>query len=169
MKAEVISTLFRWSLGVLFFAVAGWFLNKCADSGEISWLLMGVPFFLLGAIMFWKTIFHVATRPFLLLIDSIFFPGGKLAKPTLNLKLPAYYINQERYREALEEYTKILKHYPDTAEAYEKSIWLYLEIFDEPENAKKLARKAKGRKVTLDDRIIRHLEDQDRNPSELRS
>lgn len=168
MKTEVVSTLFRWALGVLFFSVAGWFLNNYARSGEVSWLLGFVPSFLLGAIMFWKTIFHILTRPLLMLIDSIFFPGGKLAKPTLNLKLPAYYINQERYREALEEYTKILKHYPDTAEAYEKSIWLYLEIFHEPENARKLFRRAKGRKVTLDERVVRHLEEQNRKTTGLR-
>ena len=95
------------------------------------------------------------TRPFMLLIDSVFFPGGKRSKPVLNLKLPAYYVKEQRYAEALDEYEKILKHYPDEVEAYEGAIWLYSEIFDEKGEAEKLIRKASRRRLVLDERIVR--------------
>lgn len=166
MRDEIFGTVFRWTLGVLFFSIFGWFLKHAYDNADVVWILLSIPFFILGALSFWKTIFYLLTRPFLLLIDSIFFPGGKLAKPVLNLKLPSYYINQERYTEALEEYTKILKHHPTAAEAYEKAIWLYLEIFDEPGNARKLLRKAKSRGVSLDERVVRMVDERDRK-SEL--
>ena len=39
--------------------------------------------------------------------DSLFFPGGKLSKPPLDLKLPNYLIREGRFTEALEEYQRI--------------------------------------------------------------
>ena len=87
----------------------------------------------------------------MILIESIIFPGTKFNKPTLNLKLPASYVKEGRYKEALEEYRKVLKHYPDETEAYDEAIWLYTEIFEEPEEALKLFNKAKRRNLALND------------------
>ena len=149
MLREYPGTLIRWLFGIGFLGISFW----CATTGynhlDFVLLLIGVFFFFLGIVALWKTIFHMATRPLMLLVDSIFFPGGEFAKPILNLKLPAYYLNEGRFDEALLEYRKILKYYPDEVEAYEKAIWLYLTVFTKPHEAEKLLRRAKRRHLTL--------------------
>ena len=58
------------------------------------------------------------TMPLFALTDSIFFPGEKLGKPVLSYTLPDFYTKEGRYEEAVEEYRKILKHYPEETAAY---------------------------------------------------
>jgi len=146
-------------VGWAFFGFAGWCIERGTRIDDFGLVLCSIPLFLLGAIAIWRTIFYVATRPFMLLVDSLFFPGGELAKPVLNLKLPRYYIEQDRFDEALIEYKRILKHYPDEVEAYEKAIWLYVTIFEEPAQARRLLARAKRRNLTLDEAVVRHAKD----------
>jgi tetratricopeptide (TPR) repeat protein len=117
-----------------------------------------VPLFIIGIGIIWKQLFSLAIQPFMLFIESIYLPGGRLSKPVLNLKLPAYYFNKGRYYEALEEYKKVLRYYPDKVEAYERLIWMHYEIFNEVGEAKKLIRKAKRRHLVLDERVILAME-----------
>ncbi len=116
-------------------------------------MVSSIPVFALGAIVLWQPLFTLLTRPLIAMVDSLFFPGGKLEKPTLNLKLPAYFINEGRYTEALEEYKRIMKHYPDEVEAYEKSIWLCQDILNEPDKAQNILRKAGKRNLAIDERF----------------
>lgn len=155
MLREFQGTLFRWLVGLGFFGVSFWMAKTGYLQTNLTLLLGSVPLFLCGVVAIWKTVFHLFTRPLFLLIDSIFFPGGKLSKPVKNLKLPTYYLNEQRYSEALDEYLKILKHYPDETEAYERAIWLYAEIFDNPGEARKWVRRARRRHLVLDERIVR--------------
>ncbi len=150
-------TLIRWLFGVGLLGLAYHFATKGYESGNLSRVVGGAGLFLLGFAFLWKTIFHLATRPLMRMVDALFFPGGKLDKPILNLKLPAYLVNQGRYDEALAEYRKILKHHPDEVEAYEKAIWLLHEIFDDPSAAAKLIRRAKKRHLALDERVVRSV------------
>ncbi len=155
MTEESKSTAMRWALGWAFFGLAGWFIERGVRLDDFGIILLCVPLFVLGVLCFWKTIFHIATRPLIMLVDSLFFPGGSLEKPVLNLKLPLYYIEQDRFDEALTEYKRILKHYPDEVEAYEKAIWLYTEVFEEYSNARRLLARAKRRRLVLDDNVVR--------------
>lgn len=159
MSNETKGTILRWMVGWAFFGLAGWCIERGVRIDDFSLILCSVPLFLIGVMALWKTIFHVATRPFILMVDSLFFPGGELAKPVLNLKLPGYYIQEGRFDEALTEYRKILKHYPDEVEAYEKAIWLYVTVFEEPAQARRLVARAKRRNLTLDDAVIRHAKE----------
>jgi tetratricopeptide (TPR) repeat protein len=83
-------------------------------------------------------------------VDLIFSPGGRLEKPVLNLKLPAHYLKEGRYGEALAEYRRILKHHPDETEAWEKAIWLESRIFGRTAAAAKLERAARRRGLRPD-------------------
>jgi tetratricopeptide (TPR) repeat protein len=157
MLREYQGTLIRWLFGVGFLGLAYRMATVGYLHTNFAEVLGGVLCFVVGICFLWKTIFHLATLPLTRMVDSLFFPGGKLSKPLLNLKLPAYYINEGRYDEALIEYQKILKYYPDEAEAYEKAIWLFLDIFPEPHEAEKLRQRAKRRRVALDDRITRMI------------
>lgn len=157
MLGDIYRTVFRWLVGLGFFGLSLWAAKTGYLETRITLLALSIPLFICGIIAVWKPVFTFMTRPFMLLIDSIFFPGGKFAKPLLNLKLPAYYINEERYVEALDEYEKILKHYPDETEAYERAIWLHSEIFHDRAAAEKLIRKAKRRHLTLDQRIVKSV------------
>lgn len=125
---------------------------------ELTLMVSSIPAFVIGVLAIWAPLFTLLTRPLIAMVDSLFFPGGKLDKPVLNLKLPAYLINEGRYTEAIGEYRRILKYYPDEVEAYEKSIWLYEEIFHEPEKARHLFKQAERRKIVLDERFKRLVE-----------
>lgn len=97
---------------------------------------------MIGLIALWESLFAAATRPFIILIESILFPATKFNNPPLNLKLPGFYINEGRYDEAPIEYRKIIKHYPAETGTYEKAIWLCVEIFEEPEESIKFFKRA---------------------------
>lgn len=157
MLRDYQGTLIRWLFGIGLLGLSYHFATTGYESGNLSRVVGGAGLFVLGIIFLWKTIFYLATRPLMRMVDSLFFPGGQLEKPVLNLKLPAYYINEERYDEALAEYRKILKHYPNEVEAYEKSIWLLHEVFDDPSSAGRLIRRAKRRRLTLDERVVRSV------------
>ena len=150
----MLGTLSRWTLGFCFFSLGYWLLETAIENKRNSLLFGSMGLFVLGALSFWKTVFFLATRPLMLFIDSLFFPGGRLEKPSLNLKLPSHYLSQERYTEALEEYRKIMKFYPEEPEAYEKAAWLYLHIFGEKGAAERVIRRAKRRNVELSEQIL---------------
>lgn len=157
MLRDYQATLIRWLFGIGLLGLSYHVATTGYESGNLSRVVGGAGLFLLGFAFLWKTIFHLATRPLMRMVDSLFFPGGKLDKPLLNLKLPAYLINEGRYDEALAEYRKILKHYPDEVEAYEKAIWLLHVIFSNPSAATSLIRRAKRRRLTLDERVVRRV------------
>lgn len=159
MSSHAFFTVLRWIAGGALLWGA-WYLATQGQEEAIDLprILLGAAAFLVGMILLWPTLFHVATRPFLSLIDLVFSPGERLGKPLLNLKLPMHYLNEERYDEAAAEYLKILKHYPREAEAYEKMIWIESQIRRRPKEAIKWLRRAKRRKVALDERIVRMAE-----------
>lgn len=145
----------RWILAAALLAAA-WQLVSVEpdDEGGHRFLLAGL-LFLVAAALLWSYVFRLATRPFFNLIDLVFLPGGRLERPMLNLKLPAHYIEQGRYEEALEEYTKILRHHPDEVEAYEKAIWLWAAVFKRSEKAAAVLRKAERRRLVIDEAMVR--------------
>jgi len=139
----------RLIFGIALFGIAVWSAKKGYDIMDPTYLVIGVICFVIGLIAVWESLFAAATRPFMALIESIVFPVTKFNKPLLNLKLPAYYIDEGRYDEALIEYMKIIKYYPDETGAYEKAIWLHVEIFEDSEEAMKLFNRAKKRNISL--------------------
>jgi tetratricopeptide (TPR) repeat protein len=157
MLRDYFSSMIRWLFGVGLLGLAYDMATTGYEDERFARILAGAGLFVLGILFLWKTIFHLATRPLTRLVDSIFFPGGKLGKPLLNLKLPAYYINEGRYSEALAEYRKVLKHYPNEVEAYEKAIWLLHDVFRDKSAAENLIRRARKRKLTLDERVVRSV------------
>jgi len=156
MSRETLLILLRWFIGLALLVAAWWLAtqNQEEDPIDITRLILGAIAFLVGVSLLWTTIFYLATRPFVSFVDQVFSPGGKLERPVLNLKLPAHYLNEARYDEALAEYHKILKYYPDEPEAYEKAIWLESSIYERPREAAKLLRRAKRRRLRLDERFV---------------
>ncbi|MEM1442287.1 MAG: hypothetical protein AAGF67_08095 [Verrucomicrobiota bacterium] len=153
MSQEIYRTTLRLIFAFGCFGFSFWAAKHGYEKNLLTLMVSSVPVFALGICAIWKFIFKLFTGPLIAMVDGLFFPGGKLEKPTLNFKLPAYLINQGRYTEALEEYQIILKHYPDEVEAYEKSIWLYCEIFEENEKALRLLKRAARRNLVIDDRF----------------
>jgi tetratricopeptide (TPR) repeat protein len=140
----------RWGGAVGCFGFSLYLAKAGYESQQFHFMFLGVPVFGLGILIIWKPLFTIITHPIRLLVDSIFFPGGSLEKPVLNLKLPAYYIREKRYEEAREEYWKILKHYPKEVEPYEKLIWLAIEVFEDPREARKVLGRARRRNISLE-------------------
>lgn len=147
--------VFRWGGAFGCFGLSLYLAKAGYESQLFHIMFLGAPVFVLGVIIIWKPLFRLITHPIHLLIDSIFFPGGSLDKPLLNLKLPAYYIEEQRFEEARTEYRRIIKHYPNETEAYENLIWLELEIFKDGSEAKRLLRKARRRHLTLNQKTNR--------------
>lgn len=162
MMWDGVFNLTRWLAGIGLLGLAYHWGVKMQDPIDPVALLIGIFCFFAGVVMMWKPIFFVVTRPFMAFIDAIFFPGGPIEKPVLNLKLPAHYLDEARYEEALAEYRQILKHYPDEAEAYEKAIWLEAAVFKDAAAAKSLLKRAKRRHLVLDPAIVSLAET--RNP-----
>ena len=151
MLEEIQKTILRWILGIALFSIALWSAKKGYHNLDPTLMFVAVMSFAAGLAAVWESLFAAVTRPLMILIESIIFPGTKFNKPTLNLKLPAYYVKEGRYNDALDEYRKVLKHYPDETKAYDEAIWLYTEIFEETEKALKLFNKAKRRNLVLND------------------
>ena len=93
MVHKLQRTLMRWIFGIALFGIAVWSAKKGYNIMDPTYLVIGVICFVIGVIAVWESPFTAATRPFMILIESILFPGTKFNKPLLNLKLPAYYIN----------------------------------------------------------------------------
>lgn len=147
---------FRWLFALGCFGVAGWLVNLgiAGDNVDVGPFLAAALVFALGVVSIFADLLALATRPFTAFIDSVFFPGGKAAKPTLNLKLPEYYRREGRHEEALAEYRKILKHYPGEPRAYEGAIELLVEEFGDSEAARKLYRRSQRKKVEIAPQVI---------------
>jgi hypothetical protein len=104
-------------------------------------LIGGVLLILLGIVSLAPELVAIILVPFHALVDAVYLPGGRASRPELNLKLPAYYLQQDRPDDALAEYRKILRHHPDTLEAWVGAIDLLAGTFDEPAAARRLYRK----------------------------
>jgi len=77
-----------------------------------------------------ETVFKVAewcARPFV----EILWPSERLEKPPLNYRLARYYAQCLRLEEAIEEYQKIITHYPDERDAYTELITVAEQLGDE--------------------------------------
>lgn len=158
MRQSLPSLLFRLTFAGGCFGFAFWAATYGYRNLHLTLMVSSVPVFVLGVLVIWSPLFKFLTKPLIAMVDSLFFPGGKLDKPTLNFKLPTYLVNEGRYTEALGEYEKILKHYPDEVEAYEKAIWLQEDIFEEHEKARRLVKRAQRRHLALDERFQRLVE-----------
>ena len=158
MRQSIPSILFRLIFASGCFGFAFWAATYGYRNLLLTLMVSAVPIFVLGVLAIWNPLFKLLTRPLIAMVDSLFFPGGKLGKPTLNLKLPAYFVNEGRYTEALEEYEKVIRYYPDEVEAYEKAIWLQRDIFNQPQKAARLIKKAERRHLALDERFRRLIE-----------
>jgi len=144
----------RWLVGIGLLGLSWHWGTKEQDPIDVMRLLLAALTFFGGVAVMWKPIFYLATRPLMALVDGIFLPGGRLEKPLLNLKLPAHYLDEARYEEALAEYQQIMKHYPDETEAYEKSIWLEAAVFKRRSAARAVLKKAKQRRLALDPLMV---------------
>jgi hypothetical protein len=152
MSGSTVFTVFRLLAGAGLLWLAWQFGTRDQDPLNLPRLLIAAAAFLASMSFLWAIIFRLATKPLMLLVDLVFSPGGHLAKPLLNLKLPAHYLKEGRHEEALAEYRRILKYHPDETEAWEKAIWLEAEIFGRTAEAARLVRSARRRGIPLDPR-----------------
>lgn len=161
MYRDFVFAAIRWAVGIGLIGCAWVLISTCHDGEgpiDLTRLVLGGVAFLAGVAVMWRWIFSLATRPLMTFVDSLYFPGGQLEKPVLNLKLPAHYVNEGRYEEALAEYGQILKHYPKEPEAYEKSIWILCAVENRPAEAARLLRRARRRGLPIDEGVVALVE-----------
>lgn len=118
-------------------------LHEARRGISLKHLGIGAGSIIVGILVIAPDIVRLAASPFLAFIDSIFLPGQRGGKPELNLRLPAFYREKERYDDALAEYRKIIRYYPKEPEGWIGAIELLAETFDEKEEARKLYARAR--------------------------
>jgi|GEM_PF-4543429 len=150
---RTLRTVLRWGVAIACFFLATWLGRTGYETLDPTRLAGGGLAFVVGAALIWVDIFRIATRPFMLLIDSIFSPGGHFRKPALSWKLADFYLAEQRHAEALEEFRSIIRHYPDEARAYEGAIDLLVNEFDRRGEARKLFHRSQRRGLELAPRI----------------
>ena len=125
----------RWGFGtkrfrcplvkVAFIKIAKVIVRWFFFGGQIylALLCMGNPFVgigLLAASVFW--IIPETVTPIAEFIGdcwaSVFFPNARFQKPPLSYLLVEFYCKHGRHEEAIVEYLKIIRHYPDEQRAY---------------------------------------------------
>ena len=150
---EEKNTWLRWVFAIGCFGVSFSLVKDGYVNVNATRLLTGLLFFVIGIGSILTSLIRIATRPLTFVIDSIFFPGGRLRKPVKNLKLPRYYEKEFRFDDALLEYEKIIRYYPDEVAAYEGAIRLLIREFDDYPAAEKLFTKSRRRHLVLDDEV----------------
>ena len=122
-------------------------IEKASITGSFFPILGAMVLILSATIVVIPELLHVFTRPLFALVDSIFFPGGKLSRPVLSYTLPEFYLKQRRFDDALDEFRKILRHYPNESKAYVGALEILLERYEEVEEeaARELYAQAKKR------------------------
>jgi len=158
--------VFRWIFSIGFFGVAGSLLQRGYQQLDPTQLGFGLLFFFVGVAVIFTKLLELACRPLIMVIDAIFFPGGKLSKPVKNLKLPLYYEKENRWEEALAEYRKIIRYYPDEALAYEGAIRILMEELGDFPQAEALYAKSQRRNLPLSGQVA-HLFPASRRKSPL--
>ena len=90
----------------------------------------------------------LAARPFVAFIESIYLPGGHASRPPLDYKLADHYRKTRKIDEAIAEYARIVRYYPDEVVAHAR---LY-QLLAEEKGDTKAARRAHHRA----ERALRH-------------
>lgn len=152
------SPLPRWIAIAGFFGIAGFFINKALRTENPDQYLFGMAGAILciviGLFLLVPDVFGLVGR----LVNSFFFPGGKSRKPVLSYKLPDFYRRNKRYREALEQYQNIVRHYPKEARAWIGVIEVQIVDLDDPEAAQQTYQRAlhklRSDRIALED--LRH-------------
>lgn len=143
--------IFRWIFAIGCFGVSASLVRNGTQELNPSQIALGILFLTVGITSIFTKLLEIACRPAVMMVDAIFFPGGKLSKPIKNLKLPAYYEKEMRLEEALAEYEKVIRYYPDEPIAYEGAIRILIREFDDYPAAEKLFARSQRRNLVLSD------------------
>lgn len=144
---DLFRRLLRWLFAIGSVGLSIWLIRHGIAAGGITGsffpILAAMILLVIGAILIAPELVAIFTKPLFALVDSIFFPGGKLSKPVLSYTLPEFYTKEKRYDDALDEYRKILRHYPRESRAYLGAIELLVTEFGDKEAAKELFKRAR--------------------------
>ena len=150
---EKSHSIFRWLFAIGCFGIAFVSLKNGYQQMSPSILGFGLLLFFIGLGAIFSSLLAIACKPLFMLIDSIFFPGGKLNKPIKNIKLPAYYEKELRFDDALSEYEKVIRYYPSETLAYEGAIRVLINYFEDIDRATVIYTKSRRRKLVLSSEI----------------
>ncbi len=146
---EEKSHLPRWIAIVGFLGLGGVLIDRAVGTESLDSYLgniaMAICLIVIGLALVVPDVFRLIGR----VVDGFFFPGGKLAKPTLSYKLPEFYRREQRFEDALRQYDLILRHYPREARAWIGAIEVLIIDFGNRAQAEDYYRRAR-RKLRSD-------------------
>lgn len=150
------STALRWMILVPCYGLSITLIHRAADAVSSRTVLLlalaAVLLIVLGTALLLPDLFRILSG----FAESLYLPGGKFSKPILSYKLPEFYRREERFEEALEQYDKILAHYPRETRAWIGAIELLAEDFGSPEQAEEYYQRAL-RKLRRDPEALEQL------------
>ncbi len=114
-----------------------------SDDGAVKLLFLCFGVVVVFLLLVGRDIFQVVSKPLSWALESFYFPRDRSAKPTVNYKLPEYYIEQERFEDAMNEYLKIIRYHPQEAKAYIGAFELAVTELHDDETAKQIYSKAR--------------------------
>lgn len=129
----------RWLLAVALLYGAYWFANRALlyeGFSALSYLLAFAVQLISSAILIAPELAHCLGGIIFKPLVSIFLPDEKFFRPPLSYILARKYAQDKRYQDAVQEYLKIIKHYPDEREPYEEIIRIATFVGDTQTAAK---------------------------------
>ncbi|MEO6848299.1 MAG: hypothetical protein ABI443_11600 [Chthoniobacterales bacterium] len=116
------SGIIRWLFApvCLYFAVKVFF--KLAAGGTalhvLAAALFGFAIMMFGIFLVAPEVVRVIASPISNFFGGIFFLNARYSKPPLSYNLARFYEKEERLDEAIVEYGKIIRYYPEERDAY---------------------------------------------------
>lgn len=138
----------RWILAIGCLGLSWWLIRGAYSPGSIVhsfWLsLFGLGLLILTILLLLPEALAVATAPFNALIDSFFFPGGKVRPPGLEhyYRLIDSFRKQERWDDLAEVCEQLLRDHPGELRPYQELSELYADWPEPDEQLAQLRRKA---------------------------
>lgn len=155
----------RWILAAACLGIGCWLVQKAYATGSVGpqafWLsLFALGLLVLTALLLLPETLAVAMTPINAVVDSLFFPGGKIRPPELAhyYRLIDSFRDQERWDDLEEICEQILRRHPKEPRPYRELIGLYTE---RPEEGRRLARLLRKARRHLAEEDLQALEAQE--------
>jgi tetratricopeptide (TPR) repeat protein len=123
----------RWLIAMAAIALGAWCMNaalKIPGFGAAGYLIVSFGALIFAVLLVSpETAFRVAewcSRPF----TDLLFPSDEFAKPLLSYVLARRYARELRLSDAVDEYEKIIRYYPDEKDAYLELIAVAQQLND---------------------------------------
>ncbi len=124
--------LLRWAIGLWMIWYSLRFIDEAVHYDPLNVFVAVSLLGMGGALISWE-LTKIVSQPLQWLIDFIYWPGGRDARPPLDYRLADHYRKTRDFESAVAEYSKIVHFYPQEVAAHAR---LYLLLRTEMHNGR---------------------------------